>query len=280
MSIKNLLIICLCICSVLTINTNVYAQEITKEEQVETKNDDKTLKVTRSNIFAIEHEYSDLVDKYAEEKDNINYIDDRICISIGNKLNANIGDYIYLTLESNRKVQCIVCDIDTNIDGPLNCIYSSSSKSFVSLSDINSDWTDNIKEITVLDENYFTVLNESAAEYAQQFIGNPYVWGGTSLTDGADCSGFVMSIFSKFGIDDLPHNAELQANYGIDIDVDNIQPGDLLFYNDDSGTIGHVAIYIGDGQIVHASNSAPYPEGGIKVSQYNYRDIACIRRLF
>lgn len=103
-------------------------------------------------------------------------------------------------------------------------------------------------------------------EYAKQFLGNPYVWGGTSLTKGADCSGFVLSIFKNYGVT-LPHYSGSQANCGTKISFDEIQPGDLIFYNNDNGVIGHVAIYIGNNQIIHASS----PSTGIKISKYNYR---------
>jgi cell wall-associated NlpC family hydrolase len=103
-------------------------------------------------------------------------------------------------------------------------------------------------------------------EYAKQFVGNPYVWGGTSLTKGADCSGFVMSVFKKYGIS-LSHSSKAQANEGTKISLSEIKPGDLIFYGNSSGSINHVAIYIGGGQIVHASS----PKTGIKISKYNYR---------
>ena len=103
-------------------------------------------------------------------------------------------------------------------------------------------------------------------EYAKQFVGNRYVWGGTSLTKGADCSGFVLSIFKKYGIS-LPHHAESQAGYGTKISAGDLQPGDLIFYGNSRGHINHVAIYIGGGQVVHASNERT----GIKISNYKYR---------
>ena len=103
-------------------------------------------------------------------------------------------------------------------------------------------------------------------EYAKQFLGNPYVWGGTSLTKGADCSGFVLSVYKKFGVT-LPHYSGSQANSGTKISFSEIQPGDLIFYANSSGTINHVAIYIGNNQVIHASS----PETGIKISKYNYR---------
>ncbi len=112
-------------------------------------------------------------------------------------------------------------------------------------------------------------------EYAKQFLGNPYVWGGTSLTKGADCSGFVLSIYKKYGVT-LTHSAKVQANEGKKIAVADLQPGDLIFYANGSGTINHVAMYIGGGQVIHASN----PKSGIKISKYNYRTpVKCVSYL-
>ena len=110
------------------------------------------------------------------------------------------------------------------------------------------------------------------ANYALQFVGNPYVWGGTSLTNGADCSGFTMKVFEHFGIS-LPHYSISQANYGKDIgtDVKNAIPGDLIVYNHE-----HVAIYIGNNRIVHAASK----KTGIKIGdKADYKSILSIRRL-
>lgn len=104
----------------------------------------------------------------------------------------------------------------------------------------------------------------SIANFACQFVGNPYVYGGTSLTNGADCSGFVQSVFKNFGYS-LPRTAAAQAGAGVQVSLSDLQPGDLLFYHG----FGHVAIYIGNGQVVHASNA----QTGIKISQYNYSNI-------
>lgn len=102
-------------------------------------------------------------------------------------------------------------------------------------------------------------------QYAKEFLGNPYVWGGTSLTKGADCSGFVLSIYKKYGIS-LPHHSVAQVNCGTKISVSEAQPGDLIFYGKGS-RINHVAIYIGGGQVIHASS----PKTGIKISNVSYR---------
>ena len=110
--------------------------------------------------------------------------------------------------------------------------------------------------------------------YATQFVGNPYVWGGTSLTNGADCSGFTLSIFAKYGVY-LPHSSKAQANCGTRISASEAKPGDLFFYGSGS-SISHVAIYIGNGQIVHASSK----KTGIKISNAFYRSPICVTRVF
>ena len=106
-------------------------------------------------------------------------------------------------------------------------------------------------------------------DFALQFVGNPYVYGGTSLTNGADCSGFVMSVFAEFGYE-LPRVAAAQCSASEKKSVADIEAGDLVFYGE--GCIDHVALYIGDGKIVHASTAAT----GIKVSDYDYRAPAAV----
>lgn len=113
-------------------------------------------------------------------------------------------------------------------------------------------------------------LGTQVANFALQFLGNPYVYGGTSLTNGADCSGFVLSVYAHFGVS-LPHSAAADQRMGTAVGgLAEAQPGDLICYS------GHVGIYIGNNQIVHAST----PSGGIKISRVNYAPIICIRRIF
>jgi len=110
----------------------------------------------------------------------------------------------------------------------------------------------------------------SVAQYALQFLGNPYVYGGTSLTNGTDCSGFVMSVYANFGVA-LPRTSASQRNAGYDVGgIGNAQAGDIVCYS------GHVGIYIGNGQIVHASTA----KTGIIISDANYRKILAVRRIF
>ena len=131
-------------------------------------------------------------------------------------------------------------------------------------------YTDTTYEDTYTDTTVDTGVSsarQQIVDYALQFVGNPYVWGGTSLTNGADCSGFVQSVLGDNGIS-VNRTAGAQSQGGTSVDLSNIQPGDLLFYegSGDYG-IGHVSMYIGDGQVVHASNSTD----GIIISDVNYR---------
>lgn len=113
-------------------------------------------------------------------------------------------------------------------------------------------------------------LGQQVADFALQFVGNPYVYGGTSLTNGADCSGFTLAVYSNFGVS-LPHSAAAQNKKGTNVgSIDNAIPGDIVYYS------GHVGIYIGNGQIVHAGNSRT----GIIVSNANYDRILGVRRIF
>ena len=109
---------------------------------------------------------------------------------------------------------------------------------------------------------------QDIANYACKFIGNPYVAGGTSLTNGADCSGFVMSVYQAFGIS-LPRSSYAQAGVGTGVSYSEAQPGDIIYYG------GHVGIYIGNGQIVHASTERT----GIKITSATYRSIITVRRI-
>jgi len=120
-----------------------------------------------------------------------------------------------------------------------------------------------VKQVSV-DVSYNSELGSQIVDFAIQFNGNPYVSGGTSLTNGADCSGFVQSVFANFGIS-LSRTSRDQSKNGSYISIDNIKPGDLIFYGYD-GYISHVAIYIGNGQIIHAMT----PSEGIGITSYNF----------
>ena len=114
------------------------------------------------------------------------------------------------------------------------------------------------------------VSGQAVIDYACQFVGNPYVWGGTSLTNGADCSGFVQSVYAHFGIS-LPRTTYDMVNSGYAVSYEEAQPGDLILYGDCS----HVGLYMGDGNIVNALNS----DKGICICSATYKNIYAVRRV-
>lgn len=156
----------------------------------------------------------------------------------------------------------------------------------VEIDEIEDNIIDNIyeedenSEIEIVESNYY--YEETAnfdskytdlAIFAQQFVGNPYVYGGTSLTEGADCSGFVMKLYENYGVT-LPRTAGDQSTVGYAVSIENAQPGDIISYGYD-GIVGHSAIYIGNEMIVHAST----PEGGIRIDSMYMMPIITIRRI-
>lgn len=131
-----------------------------------------------------------------------------------------------------------------------------------------SNTNNNGNTATIITSATGSELGKQIANYACQFIGNPYVLGGTSLTNGTDCSGFTYRVYADFGYK-LPRTSMEQRNAGVAVDYANAQPGDLICYE------GHVGMYIGGGKIVHAST----PQSGIKVSNATYRTILAVRRI-
>ena len=140
------------------------------------------------------------------------------------------------------------------------------------------DKTESNKSETTTNKNNSSAdaKRKQVVDYALKFVGNRYVYGGTSLTNGTDCSGFTMSVYKAFGYS-LPRTSRSQVSAGtkVKVSTSTLKPGDLLFYCNSSGTINHVAMYIGNGKVVHASN----PRSGIKVSKYNYRTPCAARRI-
>lgn len=145
-------------------------------------------------------------------------------------------------------------EVNDDVPNTNNTINSYSNDNKASNNSLDSKGNTNVSEI-----------RNKIVEYALRFEGNPYVWGGTSLTNGADCSGFTQSVYRDNGIS-IPRTSRTQALGGRRISIDKMQPGDLIFY-DKNGTINHVGIYIGSGKVIAASS----PETGIRITNYNYR---------
>lgn len=159
--------------------------------------------------------------------------------------------------------------------GNFVCIYVDDENAFVSKDFVKQQYTlkraVKVKTVSASKSSGISSSQASIVEYAKKFLGNPYVWGGSSLTHGTDCSGFTMSLYAKYG-HSLPHNAAAQS--GVTRSVSSPKPGDLFFYSNGS-RINHVAMYIGGGMVIHASN----PSDGIKISNAYYRHPVKIGRV-
>ena len=156
---------------------------------------------------------------------------------------------------------------------------SESDKAYISTRDNNVEVRYALNEAIKFSPDEIAASNAASrrsqiVNYALQFVGNPYVWGGTSLTNGADCSGFTMKVMEHFGVS-LPHYSGSQAQMGKGIKSSEMRPGDLIFYAGSNGRVNHVAMYIGGGQVVHAASR----KSGIKISTWNYRSPVAIRNV-
>lgn len=161
---------------------------------------------------------------------------------------------------------------------PVSTTSSSHTSNTGTTSGSTTGSTQTTKKASVsVSSNGSSATGSRIVSYAQQFVGNPYRYGGNSLTSGIDCSGFTQQIMAKFGYS-ISRTSSSQSGDGRAVSTSNLRAGDLVFYGD-GGSIDHVALYIGGGQVVHASNSAPYPRGGIKISNVNYRTPICARRI-
>lgn len=174
---------------------------------------------------------------------------------------------------SNKSEKKLIKDVDiTAMEEQLDDWYCVSiddekvfvSKEFVTIS-YQLDKAVSVEELKTEGTKEVSSIRAQMVEYAKQFLGNPYVWGGTSLTNGTDCSGFVMRIYEHFGYA-IPRNSRSQAAYCTSISSSQLKPGDLIFYGNGS-TISHVAMYIGNGLVIHASTE----KTGIKISNAFYR---------
>lgn len=190
-------------------------------------------------------------------------------MTLNARTEPNTTSSIWTTVAEGEELQVIedMGDwVKVDIDGD-ECYVA---KEFVTLSE------ELPKAMTITEMRYgegVSNVRVDMIQYACQFVGNRYVWGGTSLTNGVDCSGFTMRIYEKYGIS-LPHSSKAQANYGTRINSSEAKPGDLFFYGSGK-SISHVAMYIGGGQVVHASSA----KTGIKISNAFYRTPICVVRL-
>lgn len=193
--------------------------------------------------------------------------DDKKIIDLIDFYQKNKNDSkIKIVVNENRLNKDIEND---NID---NTVYEEPVNNTEEIVENNNYYEDNTNNYYVetanFDSNYTDLAN-----YALQFVGNPYVYGGTSLTEGTDCSGFVMKLYEQYGVS-LPRTSGAQATVGYGVSIENAQPGDIVSYGY-NGVVSHSAIYIGNETIVHAST----PQGGIRVDNMYIMPIITIRRI-
>lgn len=242
---------------------NVRAEESTDSEVITLSDEGDTL-----TVLGKENEWF----KVALADEQVGYVSgDYVCI-----------DYIYETAVTIEEEEAAIAEAEaqaaaeaaqeqaaqnqqsTESSGSNSGTTESAPKPQKTADSTNADTSDDGGSKEAVQQGSSSASGQAVADYAVQFVGNPYVYGGSSLTKGADCSGFVMAVYANFGYS-LPHNAASQSGYGTAVSIKNLQPGDLLFYHN----FGHVAIYIGGGQVVHASNE----KTGIKISNYDYSSI-------
>ena len=221
------------------------AERIAAEEEARRQAEEEAARQAAEEAAAAEAEES-------ESEDDVEYDE------YGNEIEESEDDVEYD--ENGDDVDSAGSSDDVEYDEYGNVIDSDNT---VSAEEYESEQTSGS------DSSSYSGSGSSVVDYATQFVGNPYVWGGTSLTSGADCSGFVQSVYANFGVS-LPRTSYEQQNAGTEVSYSDAQPGDLICYG------GHVAIYMGNGRIVHASNSVD----GIKISDNAaYRTIVSVRRL-
>lgn len=205
---------------------------------------DEQLKIKEQEVT------EDLVNKLISEDEGI------LVNSLGTKVN---------TKQMKEQLSDWIC---VSIDNDIAFV----SKEFVNLS-YELERAVFVEELDTDGSSGVSSVRATMVQYAKQFLGNPYVWGGTSLTNGTDCSGFTSSIYRHFGYS-ISRTSVEQSTNGTRINVSDVKPGDLLFYSN-GYRINHVTMYIGNGQVIHASN----PSDGIKISNMYYRSPACAVRI-
>ena len=186
-----------------------------------------------------------------------------------------------ITLEEEREEAERKAKAEAALAAQQNAYANTASHSYKADQDTSDNSSNNDyvstpapQQTYVGDSGNTSATGSNIANFACNFVGNPYVWGGTSLTNGCDCSGFVQSVYRNFGYS-LSRTSASQSGNGSSVSLSSLQPGDLVFYSANGGRISHVALYIGGGQVVHAST----PQTGIIISSVNHMTPVCARRI-
>ncbi len=233
--------------------------------------DSKMLKQYEANKKAVQDMWDQLVaEKAALEADKIALEEQKAyCDTLKTELEAKAENYESLIVQAEKKAQVAKTQLKKEQQA-LKKLKEEEERKKAQAAAMSGNYSSDYNAL--IDAAGGSDLGKQMAKFGCQYIGNKYVYGGNSLTDGIDCSGFTGQIYKHFGYS-LPRTSLAQRSVGTEVSLENAQPGDLVCYS------GHVGLYIGGGYIVHASNSKPYPKGGIKVSKATYRSIITIRRV-
>lgn len=249
--------------------------EVVEAEQTEVLNEVKEVKEEQTHIeesIEVEEKAADLDEEIKEEQTEIlnEIVEDKE--KQMEVLNEIVEDKEVLEKEtSNEKEEDTIEETNQQNVPKEELLFIEKDETLEESKKVDTSLNEPISYSTIQEDNLKNTINgQDIVDYAVQFVGNPYEYGGDSLTEGTDCSGFTKGIYSHFGIE-LPRTSKEQRSIGTSVgkNLENALPGDLICYN------GHVAIYVGDGQIVHASTE----KTGIKIGKADYKDVVTIQRI-
>ena len=246
----------------------IAAMEVVERAKAELEETQEELETTH---FELQQEQEELNTLLAQKKEEAEDYDNQIA-----KAKQEAAAYKAQIKQQNNQIRKLEEEARRKAEEERRKAEEAKKKAAEEATKANSDSSESSSSSSSSSVDTATTINNSSgsgtgkdiANYACKFIGNPYVAGGTSLTDGADCSGFTMSVYQAFGYS-LPRSSTAQRSAGTGVTYAEAQPGDIICY------AGHVAIYIGNGQIVHAST----PASGIKIGSATYREILAVRRI-
>ncbi len=251
---------------------DLYEEEFIEEDSYEEESYEENIYVEETYVYETEAAVAETEAATEDNDDEANvYYADASSIEYDFYYDADEG--VYVTIEDGE----ITTFSDTSASATESAAEEEEAVFFEDPDEYygTSEESESTSKSTTSSSSSDSSVGESIVSYASEFLGNSYVYGGTSLTDGCDCSGFVQSVYANFDID-VSRTAEEQAASGTAVDTDDLQVGDLLFYSSDGETIDHVAIYTGDNTIIHASNE----DRGIVTDYADYDTIVSAVRYY
>ncbi len=260
-----------------TYEESLYEEELSEEEFYEEESYEENIYVEETYVNETESVVTETEAAVEEDEDEDNvYYADASSIEYDFYYDANEG--VYVTIEDGEistlsETSAVIDSTDSEDEEAV--FFEDPDEYYGTSEETETEAEKTETKSTTTSTTSDASVGESIVSYASEFLGNSYVYGGTSLTDGCDCSGFVQSVYANFDID-VSRTAEDQASSGTVVDTDDLQEGDLLFYSSDGETIDHVAIYTGDNTIIHAANE----DRGIVTDYADYDTIVSAVRYY